>query len=86
MHPTLVGIAGFREGGSLNGATYAAFDTPTAQQLFLDGQDAYTDFWVTAEDGVSQEELTKEAADGAAGRLRGGDRRRRRRGERRRRC
>ena len=41
MHPTLVGIAGFREGGSLNGATYAAFDTPTAQQLFLDGEDAY---------------------------------------------
>jgi putative ABC transport system permease protein len=62
VHPTLVGIAGFRQGGSLNGATYAAFDTPTAQQLFLDGQDAYTVFWVTARDGVSQEELTKEAA------------------------
>ncbi len=62
VHPTLVGIAGFRDGGSLNGATYAAFDTPTAQQLFLDGQDAYTVFWVTAKDGVSQEELTKEAA------------------------
>jgi putative ABC transport system permease protein len=62
VHPTLVGIAGFRQGGSLNGATYAAFDTPTAQQLFLDGQDAYTVFWVTAGDGVSQEELTKEAA------------------------
>jgi putative ABC transport system permease protein len=61
VHPTLVGIAGFREGGSLNGATYAAFDTPTAQQLFLDGQDAYNNFWITAKDGVSQEELTKEA-------------------------
>ena len=60
VHPTLVGIAGFREGGSLNGATYAAFDTPTAQQLFLDGKDAYNVFWVTAKDGVSQEELTKE--------------------------
>ncbi len=63
VHPTLVGIAGFREGGSLNGATFAAFDTPTAQRLFLDGQDAYTVFWVTAKDGVSQEELTKEAAE-----------------------
>ena len=62
VHPTLVGIAGFREGGSLNGATYAAFDTATAQQLFLDGQDAFNVIWVTARDGVSQEELTKQAA------------------------
>src|SRR4051794_3421076 len=60
VHPTLVGIAGFRDGGSLNGATFAAFDTPTAQQLFLDDQDAYNTFWVTAKDGVSQEELTKQ--------------------------
>jgi putative ABC transport system permease protein len=61
VHPTLVGIAGFREGGSLNGATYAAFDTPTAQQLFLDGEDAFNTFWITAEDGVSQSELTDQA-------------------------
>ena len=71
MHPTLVGIAGFREGGSLNGATYAAFDTPTAQQLFLDGQDAYNTFWITAKDGVSQEELTDAGQRGASRRLRG---------------
>ena len=57
MQPTLVGIAGFPDGGSLNGATFAAFDTATAQDLFLDGEDAYNDVWVTAEDGVSQEEL-----------------------------
>src|SRR3954471_6968534 len=62
VHPRLVGIAGFRQGGSLNGATYAAFDTPTAQQLFLGGQDAYTVFWVTAADGTSQQELTDEVA------------------------
>src|SRR3954452_1244289 len=62
VHPTLVGVAGFRQGGSLNGATYAAFDTPTAQQLFLGGQDAYTVFWVTAADGTSQQELTDEVA------------------------
>ena len=80
MHPTLVGIAGFREGGSLNGATLAAFDTPTAQQLFLDGEDAYNDLWVTAKDGVSQEELTDAGERGAARRLRGGHRRRRGRG------
>jgi putative ABC transport system permease protein len=57
IQPTLVGIAGFPSGGSLNGATYAAFDTPTAQDLFLGGEDAYTDIWVTADDGVSQEQL-----------------------------
>ncbi|QIG44459.1 ABC transporter permease [Nocardioides anomalus] len=61
VHPELVGLVGFREGGSLNGATYAAFDTPTAQQLFLKGQDAYSTFWVTAEDGVSQARLAQEA-------------------------
>ena len=59
LQPTLVGIAGFPSGGSLNGATLAAFDTATAQALFLDGEDAYTDLWVTAEDGVSQEELAE---------------------------
>ena len=74
VHPTLVGIAGFREGGSLNGATYAAFDTPTAQQLFLDGQDAYNMFWVTAKDGVSQEELTEQVDAALPDGLRGGDR------------
>ena len=57
IQPELVGIAGFPSGGSLNGATYAAFDTPTAQDLFLGGADAYTDIWVTAADGVSQEQL-----------------------------
>ncbi len=71
VHPTLVGIAGFREGGSLNGATYAAFDTPTAQQLFLDGQDAYNTFWVTAKDGVSPGGADRAGERGAARRLRG---------------
>jgi putative ABC transport system permease protein len=62
LAPTLVGIAGFPSGGSLNGATYAAFDTPTAQKLFLGGQDAYTDVWVTADDGVSQAQLRDDVA------------------------
>ncbi|WP_244930008.1 ABC transporter permease [Nocardioides sp. W7] len=57
LAPTLVGIAGFPEGGSLNGATLAVFDTVTAQDLFLAGADAYSDLWVTAGDGVSQEDL-----------------------------
>jgi putative ABC transport system permease protein len=57
LAPTLVGLAGFPDGGSLNGATLTMFDTATAQELFLEGRDEYNDVWVTAEDGVSQEEL-----------------------------
>lgn len=57
LRPTLVGIAGFPAGGSLNGSTLAAFDTRTAQRLLLDGKDAFTDIWVTAEPGTSQGEL-----------------------------
>ena len=38
------------------------FDTPTAQDLFLDGRNAYTDLWVTAADGVSQAELRDQVA------------------------
>ena len=77
IQPELVGIAGFPSGGSLNGATYAAFDTPTAQDLFLGGEDAYTDIWVTAADGVSQERAARRRRAGAARRRRGGHRRRR---------
>ncbi len=57
LNPVLVGIADFEHGGSLNGATLAAFDTVTAQRLFTDGRDVYTDLWVTAADGVSQADL-----------------------------
>jgi len=56
LRPTLVGIVGYGEGG-LNGATLSVFDERTAQELFLGGQDAFNDVWVTAEEGVSQEEL-----------------------------
>ncbi|QIK75349.1 ABC transporter permease [Nocardioides piscis] len=58
----LVGIADFPEGGSLNGATFTAFDTGTAQELFLDGKDEFTDLWVTAEQGTSQEGLAAAVA------------------------
>jgi putative ABC transport system permease protein len=62
LQPRLVGIADFPEGGSLNGATASIFDTGTAQQLFLDGKDAFTDAWVTARPGVSQEDLRAQVA------------------------
>jgi len=57
LTPELVGLAGFPEGGSLNGATLSLFDTPTAQKFFLGGKDVFNDVWVTAADGVSQEQL-----------------------------
>lgn len=63
LSPTLVGLAGFPDGGSLNGATLTMFDTATAQELFLEGRDEYNDVWVTAEDGVSQEELRDAVED-----------------------
>ncbi|WP_121258358.1 ABC transporter permease [Nocardioides ferulae] len=63
LEPTLVGIADFPEGGSLNGATLSLFDTATAQELFLGGEDAFNDLWVTAEDGVSQEQLRERVAE-----------------------
>lgn len=58
----LVGILGYPEGGSLNGATLTLWDTPSAQELFQDGNDVFNDIWVTAEDGVSQVEL-RDAVD-----------------------
>lgn len=57
LEPTLVGVAEFGEGGSLAGASLAIFDTATSQDFFLEGKDAYHTIWVTADDGVSQEEL-----------------------------
>jgi putative ABC transport system permease protein len=52
----LVGFAEFA-GGGLAGASLVFFDTPTAQMLFLDGQNAYTSVGLTAKDGVSQQQL-----------------------------
>lgn len=55
----LVGIFRFGTSGNLAGATIAAFDTATAQDLLLDGQEAYTEIDVVAEDGVSQTVLAE---------------------------
>lgn len=63
LEPELVGIADFPEGGSLNGATLAMFDTATAQDLFLGAQDSFSAIWVTARDGVSQEDLRDQVAE-----------------------
>ena len=64
---TLVGTAEFNGGGTA-GATLLVFSTEGAQDLFLEGADAYTQVSLTAADGVSQEQLaaaaTKVAPDG----------------------
>ena len=58
---TLVGLAGFNGGGGTAGSTLVIFSTPGAQQMFLDGQDAFTSVSLTAAEGVSQEELVAAA-------------------------
>ena len=63
LQPRLVGIADYPDGGSLNGATVGMFDTQTAQQLFLGGEEAFSNAWVTARPGVSQEELRDQVAE-----------------------
>ena len=55
LTPRLVGIAAM-EGGSA-GASITIFETSQAQTLFTQGKDLYTDIWVTAADGTSQQEL-----------------------------
>lgn len=56
----LVGLAQFG-GGGLAGASLVLFDTKTAQDLFLDGRDAYSTVALTAEPGVSQKTLAASA-------------------------
>ncbi len=57
IEATLVGTFEFADGGTLAGASLTAFDTQTAQKLFLGGRDEFNDLWVSAEPGVSQDEL-----------------------------
>jgi len=56
----LVGIAEFG-GGGLAGASLVFFDTPTAQGIFLDGEDVFDSIGLTAEPGVSQQQLVDAA-------------------------
>jgi len=57
----LVGLAEFG-GGSLAGASMSIFDTHTAQALFTNGLDVFSNVWVTAADGVSEQELRDNVA------------------------
>ena len=52
----LVGTVAYAD-GSMAGSTLAALDTKTAQQLFLDGKNAYSTLWISAKPGTSQATL-----------------------------
>ncbi|WP_377644761.1 ABC transporter permease [Oryzobacter terrae] len=52
----LVGTAKFG-GSTLVGASVVMFDTAQAQELFLQGEDAFSQIWVTAAPGTTQEQL-----------------------------
>jgi len=60
LEAELVGIAEFG-GGGLAGASLVLFDTPTAQRVFLGGANAFDSIALTADPGVSQEELAGSA-------------------------
>jgi putative ABC transport system permease protein len=57
---TLVGTADFNGGGTA-GATLVLLDTKEAQEIFLDGKDAFTSVSLTAADGVSHKQLADAA-------------------------
>jgi putative ABC transport system permease protein len=58
----LVGTSNFNGGGTA-GATIALLETSQAQDVFLQGEDAFTTVTLTAADGVSQTELAEAAAE-----------------------
>jgi putative ABC transport system permease protein len=60
---TIVGIYGYSNGrGSMGGDTRVAFTEPVAQQLMLGASDVYSSVTVTAEPGVSREQLRDRVA------------------------
>lgn len=59
---TLVGTVRFGETGNLIGATLALFDTPTAQQLYLGGENVFNDIAVTGDGSLSNTTLRDEVA------------------------
>ena len=56
LEARLVGTAAFG-GSTLVGASVVMFDTAQAQDLFLQGEDAFSQIWVTAAPGTSQAQL-----------------------------
>ena len=61
VEATLVGTVSF--GGGIVGASVSVFETTYAQELFLGGEDVFSDVWVTRASGVSQDELRAAVAE-----------------------
>ncbi|MBW3085519.1 hypothetical protein KEM60_01719 [Austwickia sp. TVS 96-490-7B] len=59
VEKTIVGTALYGAKGSSAGASYAIFDTHTAQQLLLDGKDAYQSIWVVTAPGADPQEVAR---------------------------
>lgn len=55
----LVGTAERTGGGGLAGATMVLFETKTAQEIFMNGENVFNTVGVTGEDGVSLEQLAE---------------------------
>ena len=62
LHDTVVGVFRFGTTGNLAGASIVAFDVRTAQQVLLQGADAYTQVSARASPGVSQGTLRARVA------------------------
>ena len=62
QHDTVVGVFRFGTTGNLAGASIVAFDLRSAQQLLLQGADAYTQVSAKADPGVSQDALRARVA------------------------
>ncbi len=58
----VVGTALYGSKGSTGGATYAIFDTPAAQQLFLNGKDAYHGIWITTKAEADPQQVADRVA------------------------
>ncbi|WP_392544345.1 ABC transporter permease [Oryzobacter telluris] len=56
LEARLVGTAKFG-GSTLVGASVVMFDTAQAQELYLEGEDAFSQIWVSAAPGTTQEQL-----------------------------
>ncbi|WP_116114767.1 ABC transporter permease [Austwickia chelonae] len=62
IEPTVVGTAVYGAKGSTGGASYAIFDTPYAQKIYLEGADAFHGVWVTVEPGADPKQVADRMA------------------------
>ena len=60
MTGTLVGTVRFGKSGNLVGATLVLMDTPTAQQLYLQGRAGFHQIAVTGDGSLSNQQLRDE--------------------------